>query len=91
TPLEYEEELGSWYSQGRMPRLTKMDGCIGARNLISVAGWAHHAIMYEWTSIESLQKNFTTEGTPRSREAVNNLVHAPKSPTLGQRIWPPVE
>ena len=91
TPLETEEELGSWYAQVRMPRLTKMEGCVGSRNLISVAGWPKHAIMYEWVSVESLQKNFTTETIPRSRQAVSNLVHAPKSPTLGQRIWPPVK
>lgn len=91
TALEHEEELGSWYAQVRMPRLKKMEGCVGARNLVSVAGWPKHSIMYEWISLESLKKNFTTESIPRSRQAVSNLVHAPGSPTLGQRIWPPVE
>ena len=87
--VENEDELGSWYAQVRMPRLTKMAGCVGARNLVSVSGWAKHAILYEWVSLESLKKNFTTEEIERSRRNVGNLVHAPGSPTLGSRIWPP--
>ena len=72
-----------------MPRLKKMEGCVGARNLISVAGWSKHSIMYEWITVDSLRKNFTTETVERSRKAVQSLIHAPGSPTLGQRIWPP--
>ncbi len=86
---ENEDELGSWYAQVRMPRLKEMAGCVGARNLVSVAGWAKHAIMYEWISLESLKENFITETIERSRNAVKSLVHAPGSPTLGKRIWPP--
>ncbi|HBK81099.1 MAG TPA: hypothetical protein DDZ83_15770 [Nitrospinae bacterium] len=88
--LENEDELGSWYAQVRMPRLEEMEGCVGARNLISVSGWPKHGIMYEWVSLESLTKNFTTESVERSRNAVKSLIHAPGSPTLGERIWPPV-
>lgn len=87
--VENEDELGSWYAQVRMPRLTKMEGCVGARNLVSVSGWAKHAILYEWVSLASLQENFITEKIPRSRRAVGSLVHAPSSPSLGERIWPP--
>ena len=82
--VENEDELGCWYSQVRMPRLVSMEGCVGARNLVSVSGWAKHGILYEWVSLESLQKNFTTEKIPRSRQAVNTLVHAPSSPSLGR-------
>ncbi len=87
--LENEDELGSWYAQVRMPRLKEMTGCVGARNLVSVSGWAKHAIMYEWISLESLKENFTTETIERSHNAVKSLIHAPGSPSLGQRIWPP--
>ncbi len=87
--VENEDELGSWYAQVRMPRLKPMTGCVGARNLVSVSGWAKHAIMYEWVSVKSLMENFTTETLERSRRAVSSLVHAPGSPTLGRRIWPP--
>lgn len=89
--VENEDELGSWYAQVRMPRLKEMIGCVGARNLVSVSGWAKHAIMYEWITLESLKKNFTTEKIDRSRRAVSTLIHAPGSPTLGSRIWPPAE
>lgn len=88
--IENEDELGCWYSQERMPRLMKMKGCVGARNLVSVSGWAKHAIMYEWISMDSLKENFITEKIPRSRKAVSTLVHSPSSPSLGERIWPPV-
>ena len=87
--VENEDELGCWYSQVRMPRLTSMEGCVGARNLVSVSGWAKHGILYEWVSLESLQENFVTEKIPRSRQAVSTLVHAPSSPSVGERIWPP--
>ena len=87
--LENEEELSSWYAQVRLPRLKKMEGCVGARLLISVSGWPKHGIMYEWTSVKSLMKNFSTETIERSRNAVKSLIHAPGSPTLGNRIWPP--
>lgn len=89
--LENEEELSSWYAQVRLPRLKKMEGCVGARLLISVSGWPKHGIMYEWTSVESLMKNFSTETIERSRNAVKSLIHSPGSPTLGNRIWPPSE
>jgi hypothetical protein len=87
--VENEDELGSWYAQVRMPRLTTMTGCVGARNLVSVSGWAKHAIFYEWISLESLHENFITEKIPRSRHAVSTLIHSPSSPSVGERIWPP--
>ena len=71
-----------------MPRLKKMEGCVGARLLVSVSGWPKHGIMYEWKSVESLLDNFTTETIERSRNAVKSLIHSPGSPTLGERIWP---
>ena len=86
--LKNEEELSSWYAQVRMPRLKKMEGCVGARLLVSVSGWPKHGIMYEWKSVESLLDNFTTETIERSRNAVKSLIHSPGSPTLGERIWP---
>ena len=86
--LKNEEELSSWYAQVRMPRLKKMEGCVGARLLVSVSGWPKHGIMYEWTSAKSLLKNFNTEAIQRSKNAVKSLIHSPGSPTLGERIWP---
>ena len=82
-----EDELGCCTAQGGA-RLTSME-LRRRRNLVSVSGWAKHGILYEWVSLESLQKNFTTEKIPRSRQAVNTLVHAPSSPSVGERIWPP--
>ena len=88
---ENENEIGSWYAQLRNPRLKKMAGCVGARNLVSVSGWPKHSVLYEWVSIDSLRENFTSENVDRTEEAVAKLIHAPGSPTLGNRIWPPID
>lgn len=88
---ENEMDLAAWYAQLRNPRMSRMTGCIGARNLISVAGWAKHAIFYEFVSFDAIDRYFTTpdpENPEWSNRVVGNLVHAPGSPSLGKRIWP---
>ena len=51
--LEEEFDLGCWYAQYRLPHMAQMPGCIAARKLNSVAGWAKHAILYEFESLEA--------------------------------------
>lgn len=91
-----EDELAAWYAQWRMPSMKKLPGCIGVRKLVSVSGWSKHAILYEWTSVEARNKLFVDhESSNPEMEAwtdrvVRKLVHAPGSPNLARRIWPPV-
>ena len=65
-----------------------MQGCVGARKLVSIVGWAKHAIMYEFISMEAVNKYFIDTDEEWSKQVVKNLVHAPHSPSLGKRIWP---
>jgi hypothetical protein len=65
-----------------------MTGCVGARKLVSISGWAKHAILYEFLSLEAVETYFI-DPEEWSRRVVKNLIHAPHSPSLGVRIWPP--
>lgn len=86
--LENEVEMSTWYARSRLPLMAPMTGCVGARKLVSISGWARHAILYEFTSLEAVEKHFV-DTEEWSRRAVKNLIHAPHSPSLGMRIWPP--
>ena len=75
-------------SRSRLPLMAPMPGCIGARKLVSVSGWAKHAILYEFTSMEMVEQHFA-DHSDWSAQVVKTLVHAPHSPSLGTRVWPP--
>ena len=72
----------------------KLEGCIAVRKLVSVSGWAKHAILYEWASAEDRNKRFVDheKHNPEMElwtdKVVRKLVHAPGSPNLAIRIWP---
>ena len=89
-----EEDMLAWYAQSRMPATATLPGCIRTRKLASVSGWAKHAILYEFTSLESRNQNYMKmeEGQPQAKawadRIVPKLVHAPGSATLATRIWP---
>ncbi len=89
-----EEDLGAWYAQERLPVLSKLPGCIGARKMLAVVGPHKHGILHEFVSLEMREKHFgpheaqardpnTWMGRVRPR-----LMHAPRSPGVGTRIWP---
>ncbi len=91
-----EDELADWYSQWRLPSLEKMKGCIRVRKLVSISGWAKHAILHEFISVEARNANYIAleKNNPEmdrwSEEVVNKLVHAPGSPNVAKRIWPAI-
>jgi hypothetical protein len=92
---EQEFDLGRWYAQFRLPYMAQMPGCIGTRKLICVAGWAKHAVLYEFESAEMRLKHFeepheslSLDKTHWSSQITGNTVHTPGSPTIGPRIWP---
>ncbi|MFQ6030021.1 MAG: hypothetical protein ACE5Q6_21320 [Dehalococcoidia bacterium] len=87
--LENESEMGAWYARSRLPLMAPMTGCVGARKLVSIVGWAKHAILYEFVSMAVLEQHFVDTDQEFSRRVVTNLIHAPHSPSLGSRIWPP--
>ena len=88
-----EEEALTWYAQWRMPAMTTMPGCVRTRELVSVAGWAKHAILYEFESLEARNHFLVTHEAGEEKRAwtdkvVLSLTHAPGSANVGRRIWP---
>jgi hypothetical protein len=86
-----EGELSTWYSRLTFPLLKPLGDTMGARRLVSVHGWPRHAIFYEFATMEAAAEFFNVQGRnrqPWNFQVVGNLIHAPHSPTLGQRIWP---
>jgi hypothetical protein len=95
--IDDEIDLGCWYAQYRLPFMAQARACIAARKLLGVSGWAKHSILYEFTSLDGRMQDFETgheelaldpkEWTGR---VVQYTIHAHGSPTVGERIWPPV-
>ena len=88
--LENEAEMSAWYARSRLPLVKPQPGSVGARKLVSIDGWAKHAILYEFSSLKAAETNLA-DPSDWTRRVVGNLIHAPHSPTLGVRIWPPVQ
>ncbi len=96
-PWQHEEEMLGWYVQATMRAMSALPGCVRMRKLSSVAGWAKHAVIYEFISLEARNEKFITHQKNRSAEAkawaariTKPLIHAPGSSTLACRIWPAV-
>jgi hypothetical protein len=91
-----EDELAAWYAQWRMPSMERLPGCVRVRKYVSVAGWARHIILYEFLSTRVRDAKFVEheKANPKMEQwtddVVRKLVHAPGSPNLAARIWPPV-
>ncbi len=91
-----EHGLMAWYAHNRLPGLARTPGCIGVRKMVSVAGWAKHGVLYEFTSKAEREKYFRAyenadpvmaAWTDRLRRS---LIHAPGSANVAYRIWPSV-
>ena len=93
--LENEEAVSALYSKIRLPLMAQMPGVVGARKLVSIYGWAKHAILYEFVSFEAVKKYFVGRKEPEADKkewsdgVISRLIHAPGSPSQGKRIWPP--
>lgn len=97
TPAD-DYDVGRWYREYRLPHCTVTPGCIGAKKLISVAGWAKHGILYEFLDCEPGQVTFNQymqtpphgdQGVWNRRHVLEFVLHAPNSAIVGERIWPP--
>ena len=88
-----EEEVLAWYAQWRLPSMNKLTGCVGIRKLVSVAGWAKHGVLYEFSSLAARNEHFpdhekaNPEMDAWTDRFVRKLLHAPGSPNLAQRIY----
>jgi hypothetical protein len=94
-PVEYEEEMHAGYVQQRLPAMCETASCIRTRKLNSVVGWAKHAILYEFTSLDGYTRDYPAAlaksplGTG-THSVVPMLIHAPHGPNSAVRVWPPV-
>ena len=95
--IDDEFDVCSWYTQHRLPAIARLQGCITARTMLSAAGWAKFSVLYEFTSLEARQKNFEEKHEALgltddkwTHRIHNYTVHAPGSPSVAERIWPPV-
>jgi hypothetical protein len=90
-----EDDLGAWYAQERLPMLSKLPGCIGARKMLATVGRFKHAILHEFVSLDMREQHFGPHEAhardPRTwmGRVRPQLTHAPRSPAVGRRIWPP--
>jgi hypothetical protein len=88
-----EDGIANWYARWRLPSMRSVPGCVRVRTLVSVAGWAKHACLYEFTSLAARNENFVhyershPEMEQWSKDVVKDLLHAPGSPNVAQRIW----
>jgi len=93
----HEDEILDWYANWRLPSMSKLPGCLGIRKLNSVSGWAKHAVLYEFVSLAARDEHFPFHENARPEMAawtdtlVRKLIHAPGSPNIATRLWPPVK
>ncbi|MEK6711384.1 MAG: hypothetical protein AABZ64_12485 [Nitrospinota bacterium] len=93
--IEDGHDLGGWYAQHRLPFMAKMRGGVGARKLAAAVGWGRHSILYEYVSAEAREEEFVGheeighEAGSWTSRVHTYVVHAPCSPFVGPRIWPP--
>ena len=94
---EDEDELLAWYADYRLPTMGRIPSSIGMRKLSSVSGWAKHGVIYEFTSLADRARNFRAHEAKNKQEedwtaeVVAKLVHAPGSPNVCERIYPPIK
>lgn len=92
----YNINVALWYVHHRLAALLDMEGCVGARKLLSLGGWARHGILYEFISPEAREHYYQLQEAPGADaehptgSVIRTLIHAPASPTLAVRIWPEV-
>lgn len=72
-----------------------LPGIVRTSKLVSIAGWAKHACLYEFTSLDVRSKHFVHYEDAQPDKAawsiavVNTLVHATPRTIIAERTWPP--
>lgn len=89
-----EDELADWYAQWYLASCAEVPGCVRARKYVSVSGWAKHAVLFEFVSLDARNGAFLKREAGYPQQAawtdriVRRLIHAPGSPAVARRIWP---
>ncbi|WP_420328828.1 hypothetical protein [Mameliella sp.] len=94
---EDEVELARWYRAERFARVSVTPGMIRGRKLLSIAGWAKHGVLWEFTDLpegdSSFEHRFVAADRGENwqgRHVLEYAIHAYGSPHAGRRVWPPV-
>lgn len=92
-----EHELAKWYAQYRLPHMARMPGSIATRVMACIHGWPKFGVLYEFASLEARHEHFEVPHESlglNEREWTGRIArtnrHAPGSPIVGERIWPPI-
>jgi len=90
-------DLIAWYAQYRLPSMARMTGCVRTRKLAGIAGWPQHGILYEFESLamrlahfERGHESLALDQAHWTGRITRASWHAPGSPFIGERTWPPV-
>ena len=90
-----EEGVLDWYVHNRMAAMRDLPGCLCVRKYVSVTGWAKHGVLYEFESLALRNEHFMRHANAQSEnrawsdKLVPSLIHAPGSPNVAVRLWPP--
>ena len=90
-----EDELADWHAQWNLASCEQAPGCVRARKWVSVSGWAKHAMMIEFESLTARNRHFVNyeaaypDKAAWTEKVARRLIHAPGSPSVARRIWPP--
>ncbi len=91
-----DEGVLDWYAHNRMAAMRDLPGCLGVRKYVSVTGWAKHGVLYEFESLALRNEHFMRHANAKadnkawSDKLVPSLIHAPGSPNVACRLWPPM-
>jgi hypothetical protein len=56
--VEEEIDIECWYAQQRFPLMARMPGSVLTRKFVTSFGWAKHAVLYEFESLDARTRQF---------------------------------
>ncbi len=92
---EDDIELAHWYRNERFSRVSITPGMIRGRKMLSIAGWAKHGVLWEFTDLPegdySFEHRFVAADRNehwQGRHVLEYVTHCYGSPSTGRRVWP---
>jgi hypothetical protein len=92
---EDDLELARWYRSERFSRVSVTPGMIRGRKMLSIAGWAKHGVLWEFTDLPDGDYSFEHRFVAAARDdewggrhVLDYVTHCHGSPNAGRRIWP---
>ena len=88
-------ELARWYRNERFSRVSVTPGMVRGRKLLSIAGWAKHGVLWEFTDLPdgdySFEHRFVAADRDENwqgRHVLEYVTHCYGSPSTGRLVWP---